>query len=1540
MAITAQQAQIIKRCQSSVVWFLRNFGKLRHPSAGVLPFNPFSYQRKAIKAFRQNRLNCFRKCRQSGVSKVSGAFATWFGMFHSNKTILIVSRKNDDAMAFLRDHIVFLFEHLPKWMRDLWAPVKQTEHEIAFPNGSRIQSLTSHPDVLRSHASSLNIIDEAAFIQNMDTLWAGGWPCTRLDTLIQTNDGLVKIGDIASGGNPWVDHNIQVATDDGYQSSDKAYMSGCKPTIVIDSNLGFQLEGTHHHRIRTIGSNGDYSWRELSAFVPGDILVSLPGQFTGKRRQLHNGIELSPDLAEIIGLYIGDGSLSRNSPKRFKIVFDPQDVVTRDIIVAKFNQLPLGLPTRAYAERELTTENLRLNSSEFIELMVVNRLDSKTKPQNAQIPELILKSDEIVLCAFLRGLFDSDGWCYQSSTSLKLGLSTTSEKLAEQVHVALHSLGIIARRYLVDPKQMSNQGRYSDQPYWRIDIWDADSKLRFRQKIGFITARKQACLLSFKECSEHASIKHPVLVHEFVAAVLHKMMPKSFRACADIRKWNLYRIRKIGEVRISLVRELAAEFGLTDRLSTYVNKGLFFDTVGKLTNNYTDTADISVPTNNTYLANGLVSHNTLQHGGNVIVISTCVAPDTYVWTENGMCQIKDLAPEKYDGFDDGYYHANYVGPRILGTNGLEMPSKFYKRPKEKTRKLHLSGGYHLEASNIHKLPIIDQITGQSEIKFFSKLHVGDILPIKHGQMIFGNSDRVNYRDRDRRCTKNPRYFTVDEITPELAYLLGVIVAEGYVREQQVIISCGDKAVLDACCSWNNLYWKRGRKGQDYVAICGKPMLVRFLKFLGVKLVRAPLKEIPARILSCSEPVIRNFLRGLFDGDGCAAKRRGEVCLASTSKILIEQVRQLLFNYGVMCRLETKKPGTTTFKNKDGTTRTSNTKESYKLVVASNYTEIYYNKIGFGLARKQRRVNTKQASNWSILMPPVAISLLKRLKDSTDLSIATMAKLGLAPNVLFGRHSLTKLRLQRFIDKLGSKYSDNEYYIKLTELLYYDDFLEIRDIEESESEVYDFTMPQTHTFIGNCIINMNCNGVGNWYWSTMTDAEAGFSPFNPITINWWDMDWVIEYIDPLSKTKKRIAPRDGIRRCTTKEEITKYGPYWSPWLEEQWRALQEQGEAWKFEQEILASFIGSGNTVLTKSVISHVQTTVCDPEMKVAGYQTYVHPVSGMAEEIDFDFTEPDEGLWIWAKPIEAKPDKKKGDEIIERGSKAHTYVMGVDIATGKGRDYSAIEVFDIDTMEQVAEFMARCLPRDLLKFIDRIGRWYNCALAVVERNNGGDTLIDSMRYDIMYPRIWRKKNINDTPRPPGRKTRQRALKVRPYGFATSPASKPTLNKFLIDCIRDTDDDGYKIYSKRLLKQIQTYVRKRDRSGRDTNRTEAEEGAGNFDDLVIAAGLALLGTSDALLSDEAGLAPYGGKNNFKQQTGPIIMSDEQVVIAQKKFIEKGGASLLMPVAMAPAELPEISAQRQLDQYTMQLGAIPVGRGGPLITPPKYFYERQK
>jgi len=469
--------------------------------------------------------------------------------------------------------------------------------------------------------------------------------------------------------------------------------------------------------------------------------------------------------------------------------------------------------------------------------------------------------------------------------------------------------------------------------------------------------------------------------------------------------------------------------------------------------------------------------------------------------------------------------------------------------------------------------------------------------------------------------------------------------------------------------------------------------------------------------------------------------------------------------------------------------------------------------------------------------------------------------------------------------------------------------------------------------GSVIVVSTTNGVGDWYWSTWTDAEAGLNDFHPIMINWWDMDWKITYKDALSGKKRTIAPTAGIRKCTTPEELEKYGPYWSPWLEEQYRALQERGEAWKFKQEILADFVGSGNTVVDPTVLKYLTTCIDDGFKTIKGGQPYVHPVKQQRLEIDFAGDRVDgkseEGLWVWRPPNYGKPQRIVGGRMIDPGLPPHRYVAGVDIATGKGRDYFGMEIFDIDELEQVAELMVHTLPRQFKFMVDYLGRWYNNALMVVERNNGGDAFIDELRYDLMYPCLWRKTDINDKPTSGNRK---QALQVAAYGFMTTMASKPKLNKCLIDNLR-ADDSGWRLYSRRLIKQLQIYVRKKDKAGRDTNKTEAEEGPGNFDDLVMSTGLAFIGIPEAISSGSSGLMP------FMQGTELSYTMPQDASIEDKLadlMTQAGGAdsAFLMPMSGIQSTSPDMGMMAELQRFTQQVGAIPIAQSMPSVSHKKH------
>jgi hypothetical protein len=180
-----------------------------------------------------------------------------------------------------------------------------------------------------------------------------------------------------------------------------------------------------------------------------------------------------------------------------------------------------------------------------------------------------------------------------------------------------------------------------------------------------------------------------------------------------------------------------------------------------------------------------------------------------------------------------------------------------------------------------------------------------------------------------------------------------------------------------------------------------------------------------------------------------------------------------------------------------------------------------------------------------------------------------------------------------------------------------------------------------------------------------------------------------------------------------------------------------------------------------------------------------------------------------------------------------------------------------------------------------------------------------MRYDLMYPNLWRKKDINDKPKKGG--STGGSIKLAEYGFYTGQASKPTLNKALQDYLQP--NSGYKIYSRRLLKQLQIYVRKKDRAGRDTNRTEAEEGPGNHDDLVISLGLACIGLNDAATQIIGGLIP------FQESMQMDLGIPDNINI-------KLDPTVLAPISGYVEMSPDASISGEIIRFAEQLGALPI------------------
>ncbi len=110
-----------------------------------------------------------------------------------------------------------------------------------------------------------------------------------------------------------------------------------------------------------------------------------------------------------------------------------------------------------------------------------------------------------------------------------------------------------------------------------------------------------------------------------------------------------------------------------------------------------------------------------------------------------------------------------------------------------------------------------------------------------------------------------------------------------------------------------------------------------------------------------------------------------------------------------------------------------------------------------------------------------------------------------------------------------------------------------------------------------------------------------------------------------------------------------------------------------------------------------------------------------------------------SKPIWAGDGIKQYEKPID----GHVYVITVDVSRGKGLDYSTFSVFDSTMMpyKQVLTFRDNYVsPGDYSSIIFKIGRLYNNAHVLVEINDIGGQVSDSLFMDFGYDEMLMTEN--------------------------------------------------------------------------------------------------------------------------------------------------------------------------------------------------------
>lgn len=179
-------AQEYIKCAKDPAYFMKKYCHIQHPTRGRILFNLYPFQGEVLHLFKDNQFIITLKSRQLGISTLAAAYSLWLMLFHKDKNVLALATTQATARNLVTK-VIFMYDELPKWLK--LPAVEKNKLSLRLKNGSKIQAKSSNADAARSEAVSLLLIDEAAFIDNIEetftaaqqTLATGG-QCMALST--------------------------------------------------------------------------------------------------------------------------------------------------------------------------------------------------------------------------------------------------------------------------------------------------------------------------------------------------------------------------------------------------------------------------------------------------------------------------------------------------------------------------------------------------------------------------------------------------------------------------------------------------------------------------------------------------------------------------------------------------------------------------------------------------------------------------------------------------------------------------------------------------------------------------------------------------------------------------------------------------------------------------------------------------------------------------------------------------------------------------------------------------------------------------------------------------------------------------------------------------------------------------------------------------------------------------------------------------------------------------------------------------------------
>jgi len=456
----------------------------------------------------------------------------------------------------------------------------------------------------------------------------------------------------------------------------------------------------------------------------------------------------------------------------------------------------------------------------------------------------------------------------------------------------------------------------------------------------------------------------------------------------------------------------------------------------------------------------------------------CLAKETFLVTSGGIKQIGNLAqPLKREGQIEGYRPSE----SIATNNGDRVPNALYYSGVIPTIKIRTRLGFQLEGGRDNHKVLALEDNGEVRFRHLKELKQGDHVGIRYGYQLYGNTDKVGP-------------YILDE---DLAYFLGAITGDGCIKSSGFTITCAKEdehivkeidRILRKHFSISLNFKDNHRNPQNWTCTKQDKKLKELFSFVPEIVTTSHYKQIPQVILSAPQSVQAAFIRGLFDTDGSVNKKALQVSITQVNPVIIQQLRMMLLNMGIISRYDIKK-----------TSWSGGTKRgvTHRLNIYSSMALQFRDMVGFSLPRKKEKLRahitkanslTSRKFNTNYDIFPYQRIHIKEIIDTSKTGIFKPI------NIYLRTKNIGRIQLLKFLEY----YRDVSYLTSWKHLYHLATqdivWLPIEKMETAESECWDLSIPEEHNFISNGFISHNTLLLNAISWAIFgkvpNDIDAG------------------------------------------------------------------------------------------------------------------------------------------------------------------------------------------------------------------------------------------------------------------------------------------------------------------------------------------------------------------------------------------------------------------------------------------------------------------